>query len=258
MMSSGCSNRDIRDLYNRLVPGQFRGDYEFERWFRRQRSRSEYFMTYSSIRRQCEGVRFSRCLEVGPGPGTWTPLLFLSNPSAQFDLVDISEEMRQQFFAGMRAGLENVHYHTCDFLAFQAERPYDFLLCSRAIEYFEDKRAFVAQLARVLASGAEGIMVTKNPDRWLLRKLTGRKDPRAHHQGQIGIRAMRELLEASGFRDVRCFPAVIQVPVGRPLAAATIGLTERLYARLCERELSMAPRWIVGITESYLVRFSKA
>ena len=257
MTSTGCSNRDIRALYNQLVPGKFQGDYEFERWFRRPRSRSEYFMTYSSIRRQCEDVQFSRCLEIGPGPGTWTPVLFRSNPSAEFDLVDISEEMREQFFGGMRAGLENVRYHTGDFLDFQAERPYDFVLCSRALEYFEDKRAFATQLARLLASGAEGVMITKNPDRWLLRKLIGRKDRRSHHQGQVGIRKLRDLLEAAGFRNVKCFPAVIQLPVGRLLAPVATGLVEGFYARLCGRELSTAPRWVVGITESYLVRFSR-
>ncbi len=256
MTSTRCTNADIRDLYDRTVPGQYHGDYEFERWFRRPLARSEYFMTYSSIQLHCENSRFSRCLEIGPGPGTWTPVLFRKNPAAEFDLVDISEEMRTQFARGMRAGLTNVRYHTCDFLGYQAARPYDFVLCSRALEYFDDKRAFATHLAALLASGAEGLIVTKNPGKWLLRGLIGGTDPRPHHQGQVGVRELKDLLEAAGFSEIACYPAVVRVPVGR-LARFAIGLTERLYGRLRERELVTASTWVLGLTESYLVRFRK-
>ena len=108
MKPTAYANREIRGYYDEVVPGTFRGDYEFERWFRRGLSRSEYFMTYSSIKFHCETVRFSRCLEIGPGPGTWTRVLFKMNSSAEFDLVDISEEMKAQFHSEMRAGLGNV------------------------------------------------------------------------------------------------------------------------------------------------------
>ena len=253
MTASRCTNTEIRDLYNSIVPGKFHGDYEFERWFRQPLSRSEYFMTHSSIERHSENSRFSRCLEIGPGPGTWTTVLFRKNPAAEFDLVDISEEMRAQFVRGMRAGLANVRYHTCDFLSFQVARTYDFVLCSRALEYFEDKRAFATRLGALLASGAEGLIVTKNPDKWLWR---GGTDARSHHQGKIGFRELKELLEAAGFCEVECYPAVVRVPAGR-LARFAIGLTERLYDRLRERELATAPRWVLGLTESYLVRFRK-
>ena len=133
----------------------------------------------------------------------------------------------------MRAGLTNVRYHTCDFLGYQAARPYDFVLCSRALEYFDDKLAFATHLAALLASGAEGLIVTKNPGKWLLRGLIGGTDPRPHHQGQVGVRELKDLLEAAGFSEIACYPAVVRVPVGR-LARFAIGLTERLYDRLRE------------------------
>ena len=216
-------------------------------------------MTYSSIKFHCETVRFSRCLEIGPGPGTWTRVLFKMNSSAEFDLVDISEEMKAQFHSEMRAGLGNVRYHTGDFLGFRTTGQYDFVFSSRALEYFENKQQLAAHLAELLVSGAEGRIITKNPDLWLLRKFIGKQDSRPQHQRQVRIRELRALLEGAGFSDLEFYPAVIQLPLGRVASrfGLGIGLAERLYRRFCNRELSAAPTWLLGITESYIVRFRK-
>ena len=119
-------------------------------------------MTHRSITRHCQSVQFSRCLEIGPGPGTWTRVLFRNHQSAEFDLVDISEETRTQFTREMRAGRANVRYHTSDILQFETGGQHDFVFSSRALEYVEDKRQFAARIADLLVSGAEGCLITKH------------------------------------------------------------------------------------------------
>ncbi len=239
-------NADIKAGYDRGVKGgKYQNDYEFNRWFVRDRNRAEYYMTYLAIKRRLEGISFNSCLELGPGPGTWTRLLFRANREAEFDLVDISEEMRNQFKREMRGG-ERVNYHVSDIMSYEPNQQYDFFFSSRAVEYLDDKPAFFKKLAGLLSSGARGIIVTKNPFHGV------RKSKKAAHQGMIAMTNMEKLLRDNGFSDVHFYPAVIRLPI---ISRFTSKISEIIFHRRIDRELNRQA--INRTTESYIVSFRK-
>ena len=53
-------------------------DYENARWGRNDIQRGYFEMTHNTIERLSNNVRFLHCIEVGPGPGTWTKI-FIKN-----------------------------------------------------------------------------------------------------------------------------------------------------------------------------------
>jgi len=179
-------NKDIGTNYNSSIPqGQYKNDYEFNRWSIRPRNRAEYYMTYLSIKEHLDGVSFTSCLELGPGPGTWTRLLYRANRAAEFDLVDVSEAMHEQFRLEMRES-GNVRYQVSDIMKYEPRKAYDLFFSSRAVEYLEDKVAFFTKLATIIAVGGTGIIVTKNP------KQGVRKTTEPLHQGQIAMPEMKQ------------------------------------------------------------------
>ena len=108
-MVKKVDNEYFKREFNSLIKTEFKNNYEFNRWFSDVGVRRGYFMTCNSILYQLNKVSFASCLELGPGPGTWTKILFRKNVRAQFDLVDISKEMKTQFILEMR-NQKNVNY----------------------------------------------------------------------------------------------------------------------------------------------------
>lgn len=240
-------NTDIARSYNKSITGgKYVNDYEFNRWFIRARNRAEYAMTYSSIKQHVANISFKRCLELGPGPGTWTRLVYRANPAAQFDLVDISEAMKEQFELEMRS-LPNVNYHVSDIMQYQTAQTYDLFFSSRAVEYFDDKPAFFKKLATLIAPQGAGVIVTKNPYHGI------RKDTGAAHQGQIPMPEMKRMLEANGFIDVQFYPVVIRLPI---VSRFTSEPAEYLFERRINQPLDINAT--NRTVESYLVKFKKA
>ena len=239
-------NAEIGAGYDKGVTGEkYQSDYEFHRWFVRDRNRAEYYMTYLAIKRRLEGISFTNCLELGPGPGTWTRLIFRANPKANFDLVDISEEMRNQFQLEMRGG-EKVHYQVSDIMTYAPQKQYDFFFSSRAVEYLDDKPGFFKKLNSFLGTGASGLIVTKNPFHGV------RKSKKAAHQGQISMTDMEKLLRDNGFSDVHFYPAVIRLPI---ISRFTSALSEYIFHRRLDKEPKKTA--INRTIESYIVAFRK-
>jgi len=228
-----------------IKDGQYKNDYEFNRWFIRSRNRAEYAMTYEAIRTHVGDQVQGRCVEVGPGPGTWTRLLYRANQEASFDLVDITEAMREQFFLEMRA-LPNVSYHVSDVMHWSFERPYDFFFSSRAVEYFDDKVGFFKKLGSLVVAGGSGVIVTKNPYHGV------RKSNLPAHQGQIPMPKMKQYLEENGFTNIQFYPVVIRIPI---ISRFTSELSEYIFARKVVTPLQIHK--INRIVESYLVKFDK-
>lgn len=238
-------NADIQSQYNTEIRGaNYKNDYEFNRWFIRARNRAEYAMTYQAIKAHLAGITFTRCLEAGPGPGTWTRLLYRANPEATFHLVDITEAMYRQFRLEMRP-LPAVHYRVQDIMRYETDVRYDLFFSSRAVEYFDDKPAFFAKLSGLMRPGGAGILLTKNPYHGV------RKDKRVAHQGQISVPDMKQLLEQNGFTDCTFFPAVVRLPL---ISRFSSEPAEYLHRRRLYRPLAIHKSH--RMIESYLVRFN--
>ena len=239
-------NQKIKEFYNDLVDGStYEKDFEFNRWFIRARNRAEYAMTYLTIKQHTKGISFTSCLEVGPGPGTWTRLLYRVNQNAAFDLVDITEAMRKQFKLEMRSS-PNVTYHVADIMDYQDAQPYDLFFSSRAIEYFDDKPAFFVKLQSLVAINGKGVLITKKPFHGI------RKDKRTAHQGQISMSEMKKMLEENGFVEVKFYPAVVRIPI---ISRFTSELSEYLHEKCLNKELNITKT--NRVVESYLVSFKK-
>jgi ubiquinone/menaquinone biosynthesis C-methylase UbiE len=240
-------NEEIGAGYNRVIEkGEYENDYEFNRWNIRARNRAEYAMTYRSIKEHAKGLSFQKCLELGPGPGTWTRVIFRVNPEAYFDLVDVSEAMRTQFRLEMRGG-ERVNYMVSDIMKYSPTNSYDLFFSSRAVEYLDDKPAFFTKMATFIRPNGQGLIVTKNPFHGV------RKSKEPIHQGQISMVEMKNYLSSNGFVDINFYPAVIRIPI---VSRFTSVLSEYIFAKRSGRPLAIEKT--NRIVESYVVKFKKA
>lgn len=248
------SNKEVRAFYDTAIADKYEGDYEFRRWHKHPQDRSDYCTTHEAISRRIGGITFSDYLELGPGPGTWTTLFFRQHPDAQFTLIDISKEMAKQFELEMRQA-PNVRYLVADILDVEIPETFDFFFSSRALEYVDDKSKAIAKIGTLMRQNARGLLITKNPERGLRRRV----DTRPLHRGQIAYTELKQLLEKHGFSAIEAYPAVVRVPLGRFLPSGIrLALAEALHRRLIDRRFSETPRWLSRITESYLVTFVKS
>jgi len=239
-------NEKIKDCYDSLIGDRYDKDYEFNRWFNTARDRLDYTMTYRSVSHSIKNTQFSSCLEGGPGPGTWTRVIYRENPNATFQLVDISKAMEDQFELEMRK-VSNVEYTVGDISEFMKKDRYDLFFSSRMIEYLEDKALFAKNLYTSLRLGGRGVIITKNPKYGLF----SRKDSRFQHTGQLSSGQLVSLLGGVGFRDIETFPVVIRVPL---LDRASLFLSEKIFNNSFKKPLCNVP---LSLVESYLVTFKK-
>lgn len=235
---------EIRTFYNEKVRNDL--DYENGRWFKTPFKQAGYEMSKKAIEFRLEDIKFQRCLEVGPGPGTWTELLMLYNPSAKFDLIDISKEMLAIASSRFK-GKENLNYFESDFLAFHGNEKYDFFFSSRAIEYMPEKEKVIVKIRELLDNGSAGLIVTKNPKYWRY-KITRQRVPEMH-KGQISPSTMKRLLEYHGFSDVSLYPSIMIFP-----KLHILKLDKMLFRFLGKLELNFISRFF---SESYVVFFKK-
>ncbi len=242
------SNQNIKNFYDsKIKSSKYQDNYEFNRWFSTPRLRLDYFMMHNSIQHHLKDVKFSFCLEIGPGPGTWTRALYRRNSKAVFDLVDISEEMKKQFLLEMR-NQPNINYAIQDFHKYNLSRKYDLFFSSRAIEYSEDKKMFIEKVFNSLNKGGKGIIITKNPD---FRAWRAEKDKRWQHKKKIYLESIKKLLESQGFKNIIAYPVIIRFPI---IDRFSLVFSEMIYDRVCERPTAKS---IYYFTESYLIKFEK-
>jgi len=243
-------NKDIRLFYNKVLREKFEDNYEHYRWFRTKRLWVDYVMMHETIRLHVGMLEksFSRCIELGPGPGTWTRLLYRCAPEATFDLVDISKEMERQFRLEMRE-LAQVTYHVSDIMSFRPEQKCDLFFSSRAIEYLEDKDAFVNHLRTLMAPGGTGIIITKNPS--YRRFVSEQKLDKARwqHTGQVSHTQLKIALESQGFSDIKSFPAIVRIPL---LDRLSCWSSFKLFRWISGREIN---KKFLPFCESYVTTF---
>jgi trans-aconitate methyltransferase len=206
------SNTHIKDHYDQEVPSLSGGNYQQYRWFGNEVQRVNFTLTKDVITKHLLVVghfKAQNILEIGPGPGTWTEVLLERFPGAQFTLVDISEQMLKQASERL-VSRGNFNFINQDFTNFEVQIPFDLVFSSRAIEYAEDKVAFINNLARCLTLGGTGFVITKTPhyfrDRLLFRHIPLR------HQRQLSLRQFKRLVKASGLTVLGAYPVTISVP----------------------------------------------
>ena len=77
-MIKKIASEDIESLYDRISGEDFEGDDEKNRWSGKT-EKSRYRMMRSSINKLSRTAKYSRFIELGPGPGTWTKLFLNRN-----------------------------------------------------------------------------------------------------------------------------------------------------------------------------------
>jgi len=242
-----ANSNNFGEIYNCKVR-QSGGQYEQQRWFKNPVVRAGYEMTAWSIKRHLSGsdLQFKHCLEVGPGPGTWTKLLLNKNPEADYDLVDISSEMLN--LAKQNIGdIPNVKYFLNDFMEFSSGKKYDLFFSSRAIEYFKDKEGAINKIYSLMQPDSSGLIITKTPH-YLRAKVSGRKI-RDIHLGQIKPSEMRTILMQTGFRNVEIYPATATLPLLR-----SSYLNKLVFSVFRNFKLNFISQFF---SESYIVKFKK-
>jgi ubiquinone/menaquinone biosynthesis C-methylase UbiE len=239
-------NQAVREKYNKDIVEKFGSDYEQNRWFKNEFTKSGYDAMFATIQELAASIPFSSCLELGPGHGTWTNVLLENHKSAHFDLVDISSEMlrlaKERF-----SRKDNISYHESDFLEFSPAKKYDFFFSSRALEYIDDKPAAIKKIISLLAEGGTAFIITKTP-KYLRMKLMGKKVS-AFHSGQISPRLLKALLMEAGASEVELYPVTFVWPFWR-----SAQMNRFLFRLLGRKKLCPLKQFF---SESYAVRFKK-
>lgn len=246
-MKNKLVNKKIKDFYDSNIDDKYKNDYEFNRWFKNPRLRLDYYMTYKSIKYHLGDIKFESCLELGPGPGTWTRILYKKNPEAIFDLVDISTSMKCQFIHEMRQQ-PNINYVIGDINEYSFQKEHDFFFSSRAIEYLDDKKKLLENIFKNLKSSGHGMLVTKNPDFGLFHRI---KTNRWQHSGQISILELTGMLKGTGFTGIKAYPVIVRLPI---IDRINQNLAEKLFEKVYKHEVSTN---ILPFVESYIIIFKK-
>lgn len=241
-------NKQIKIFYEQEAQKKFGHEYEKNRWFSNQIDRERYAMLAKTLRLRLRAIRFSRCFELGPGPGTWTKLLLEHAPQSSYVLLDISESMKKQFEQNVET-TATIRYLLGDFEQYvEREKQYDFFFSSRAIEYIQNKQHAVSKIWDLLLPGGSGMVITKTPHytkKWLL----GQHTP-WYHRNQISPNKLIELLRKQGFTDIRAYPVIIYVPIlGR-----AHWINRMIYGLVWRSRLRFFTQWI---SEAYMVTFRK-
>lgn len=239
--------KQVKDFYNTTLKANS-NPYEQERWFKNPQLQSGYKSTKSAVERYAlphlQSGSNSNVFELGPGPGTWTKLLLQKAPTANFDLVDISEEMLGQAKTALSEH-SNVSYIVSDILDFAPAKKYDYFFSSRIIEYVPDKEKAVKIIADSLKPGAYGYIVTKTPQK---RRPFGKPVTAPLHMQQVSATELVKLFEKSGCNVLKKVNVTCVFPGLRSATA------DRLLTQLCRLLPFGLGR---SVSESYALVFQK-
>lgn len=239
-------NKEVKNIYDKIVKDKSGGNYERWRWFRNEIQKAGYEMTLASIKKHISSINFSHCLELGPGQGTWTKELIELRPEAVFDLVDISKEMLN-LVQSRFADKKNIRYFERDFLDFGPDEKYDFFFSVRTIEYISNKDLMSRKILDFLQPGGSGFIITKTP-KYLRNKILGRKIPKLH-RGQIQPKNLTRLLKKYGADNIEIYPVTMSFPFFR-----FPRINKLLHGIFYKHKLNFISKFF---SESYCLKFFK-
>jgi SAM-dependent methyltransferase len=243
------TNKDVKNLYDTCMEKDYAGEYEYNRWFSSNRLIADYKMTHEAISHHVRDINYSKCFELGPGPGTWTRILYRNNKNTLFTLMDISEAMKNQFLLEMR-NVKNVDYKVADFIKADNLEKHDFFFSSRAIEYIEDLDKLFQNIDVLLEENGTGVIITKNPDHFVLKQIIFGVNKKQNHRDQIHIEEIKTKLLDNNFSSVAFFPCVIRIPI---IDRFTLFFSNKLFKKIFRRKVEKVSRF----AESYVVVFKR-
>lgn len=235
----------MREFYNKKAKSVFKGDYECYRWFSTPIKKRQYAFTTLSLLYHLRDIRFKNCLEIGCGAGTWTKLLIKKYPKARFTCLDISKEMIKQFKIKIKS--KRVKIIINNFLDQEFKSKYDFIFCSRAIEYIPNKPEVIKKFYELLLPGGNGIIVSSSPHPvfFRIKKLFKRKINLQHTQ-RISVKDLYKLLKNAGFVNIEFYPILFSELKVIP--------TKRLFKNLYKKKFGILSRIFAT---GYITKFKK-
>lgn len=199
------------------------GYYRAMRWEKNRVVRYEAELTRRVIVEELPESRMPRALEIGCGPGTWTPLL--AARAARVDAIDLSTSMLDQARAAVTDA--NVHFIQADAARFRPDAAYDLVMSVRVLEYIPEWEQILRNLQHLVAPGGRALIITKTPvsvwrgtgrERWfgphtMARRLTGRQLDPEFWQRHLPVQRVRRHFRECGFTDIRVRPVIFGLPV---------------------------------------------
>ena len=193
------------------------------RWDKNRVTRLEKRMTFEVLAEALGAGPAGAALEIGCGPGTWTPLL--AERAGEVVALDLSERMLERARALVTE--PNVSFVQGDAANFHPGREFDLVMSVRVLEYVPEWQSIVRRLEELLAPGGRAVVVTKTPasvwrgtgrERWfgphtMARRLTGKKLDPEFWQRHIPVRELRRAFVEAGLVDVRVRPVIFGLPV---------------------------------------------
>jgi SAM-dependent methyltransferase len=170
-----------------------------------------------------------RLLDVGCGTGA-----FVHYATARgFDACGIDFSHKSVEAGRRRFGLRTlVARPLADFREEQAGRPFDVVTSFEVLEHVESPRAFLADIHALLGPGGLVVLSVPNRGRWPVRGLF---DSPPHHLTRWTERALRTLLELSGFDVVRMERTPVPGSIKRFIGAGPKLLLRAVFNRYGRR-----------------------
>ena len=239
-------NKWIKDFYNNKAKNITRGDYEYFRWFSNKKKIRQYEQTIRSLNFHLRNMEFKDCLDVGCGPGTWTFLLLNKYKEARFTCLDISKEMILQF--KKRINESRISFIVSSFIDYDIKKTYDFIFCSRSIDYMENKPLVIKRMYQSLCNGGKGMIITSPPHPKLLKikKIFG-KEINLQHTERISAKEMKALLNENRFINIEFFPILFTDYLPETI-------NKFFFNNFYKRQLNLISKIF---TSSYIVKFEK-
>ena len=201
------------------------GYYRRLRWEGTRLARFEHWLTQTTLEEELGEDRVGRALELGCGPGTWTPLL--AERATAVTALDLSPGMLEQARATVEWG--NVAFINGDAARFSDPDGYDLVLSARVLEYIPEWATIVHHLRELVRPGGRAVLVTKTrfsvwrgtgrarwfvayPKRFAKRILHGPQQV-DFWQRHIGVAAMTRALNEAGFTDIKVRPVIFGLPI---------------------------------------------
>ncbi len=199
------------------------GYYRHLRWESNRVALLEKEQTRRVLVEELGGESVTAALEIGCGPGTWTPLL--ARRASRVVALDLSPRMLEQ--ARRAVPDAHVQFVLGDAARFQADGPFDRVMSVRVLEYIPEWRQIVRGLERLVAPGGRAVVITKTPisiwrgtgrSRWfgprtLIRRLAGEEIDPGFWQRHIPVRELARGFREAGMVDVRVRPVILGLPI---------------------------------------------
>ncbi len=203
MDGAKLKNEYVQEYYNAQV-GALATSYTDDRWHSSKVQEFEYEQTRRALEKALGIDMVSRALEIGPGDGVWTSIIF-SRVTEGLHLVEQSQAMLTLAKKHL-AGVSGITFEHGDFLKSNPPEHNDLVVAVRCFEYFEDKPAVLKKIHNLLTKDGRVIIITKNPK--LLTSVPSQS--KLLHSAQVSVGEMRLLAEEAGFNVTSVYPAVLR------------------------------------------------